>query len=112
MAWTVLRLTPKPDCENAIKLAVLDRCEAIEDIVHKADPSLCPIHFAYAFMVEAALEQRVESQLHTLLIHPDLSIGDGLIFAGMTDRQAVHFKLAHSDDYDIEPLKDRPDGEA
>lgn len=116
MAWTVLCLTPKREHWADLHNNVLEDTIRINAIVYKADPSLCPVHFDVRAMFTAASLKAAENDCHANLIHPDIGNApdeaDPRITAGMTENQAVHFKLAYSDKYDIEVLPDRPDGEA
>lgn len=112
--WTVLQLTPKPECLHASQFEVIRQLNRINEIVRAADPTLYPVRFNSKAMLEDALVSRVEGVHHDLFIHPDVALkyrsDDPLyadIIAGMTDKQAVLFKLAVSDDYDIEVLADR-----
>lgn len=117
--WTILHLTPKPECWSDIQEGVLGAMAAINTIVRATDPGLAPVRFNVKAMLEDALVSRVEDEHHTLFIHPDVALKfrsddpDAWpdIIAGMTDTQAVAFKLAVSDDYDITVLPNREDGE-
>lgn len=110
--WSILRLTPKPDCWADIEASVREDCQRIDDIIYAADPTLAPVCLDLTTMIENALVKRAESQHHKLYIHPDLALSlrpentyqwpD--IIAGMTDTQSVHFKLAYSNDYEITVL--------
>src|SRR5579862_3166711 len=107
MAWTVLRLTPKPEHWADLQMKVRDDAEAIHAIVAAANRSLLPVHFDMGAMLMAELQQTVENDCHSRLIHPDVSVrverrdpyAWPVICAGMTEHQAVHFKLAYSDKY-------------
>jgi len=111
MGFTVLSLRPKPDHWGDIHAGMVADRVRINAIIRDTDPTLLPVCFDTPAMLSAAIQRTVEDNCRAIHIRPDVGLthhdGDDdwpIIGAGMTDTQAVHFKLAYSDLYEIEQL--------